>query len=1059
MHTAKHECAYSLAALAGALVALPSPAAAQDIDCSGAGEFPCNLQLEDIGLQKVPAVFKFQSRVSQAKLPVGEGVFQSVIVKLLRGTEALCLEQFENVQVRDSVLNLSIGRNMSCELDQVIAENTDLSFQICLGGSQNCLKPVALGASPYAVKSSYASVAQTAHEANVAGQAHYAHRVTADRDLFIRNKLGTGYFDFYTHPYAGAADLYATSELYEPYADGGYLQWTPVRDRGAYNLHIVGKTTDDVLRKLDRVVVASGETHMLGHLTVNGHGTFQNGGGVALSLIGVPDGSGPALPVILFSGNGGELVSRAGYVEDGVWGIEVNGHRTLEAGIDGLATLHGHVTVTGDDGPVVLTLSADADNDGEDDLPKIHFDADAGATAAELGFLEANGDVFALTRNGAPAFSVDDAGFTIASDAEVSGALTVSPASDAAGLTITRGGLAVLAGGMSIAGNSNLTGELSVTGPVTFLDTVTFQRGSIDINQPIDDRYVKASGETRDVTLSASLTVNGGLTSALAIESVNGYEINDKSVLSGAGTQLNLGSGTHTAGVVTEAPHLKVDSYGQARLTLAADRDDSSEGEHATMYYWQDGGRVGLEAGFSSGLDDWRVRVPSITTTTYDLSNMTEALRIDAEGSNAGKVAMAQGLVVGSTDVSKLGGSRLHSTGQVVVEDKVKVGTTGTASDWLDVQVTAAADVTGASGLSIATSSSSQGAVRIGVTANEAFIMSRNSKPLVLNSANNVQLATGGGKVAIGGAIDTSYLLAVRGNTRLYGTLESTGAATLNALTVSTTSTLTGAVTMSNNLSVAGTSTLTGAVSAASTLGVTGATTLSSTLGVTGATTLSSTLGVTGATTLGNAVTVGRGGGGAALVVDAQGWPASLQLKADNDANNNNVEPAVLQLTQNSDEHAYLRVRNGSFDFLVEDAGQTTGQTTVMSFDVRENNATDTIGELTGGWLKDNWLTNQNADATAHQFSVELGAVLIQASEQNCTGSGSGSITYPIAFDSGTVPVVTVSILEPGDDNALILQSASNTAFSWELKDAGSNSTESGESLCYIYWIAMGKKS
>ncbi len=103
------------------------PASAQEITCNKTADYPCSFQLESVGLSKVPPIFKFQSRVSQAKLPIGAGQFQTVLVKLLRGTEVLCLEEFKNVIVTNSVLNLEIGQNMSCELDSVIAENTDLS--------------------------------------------------------------------------------------------------------------------------------------------------------------------------------------------------------------------------------------------------------------------------------------------------------------------------------------------------------------------------------------------------------------------------------------------------------------------------------------------------------------------------------------------------------------------------------------------------------------------------------------------------------------------------------------------------------------------------------------------------------------------------------------------------------------------------------------------------------------------------------------------------------------------------------------------------------------------
>lgn len=87
-----------------------------------------------------------------------------------------------------------------------------------------------------------------------------------------------------------------------------------------------------------------------------------------------------------------------------------------------------------------------------------------------------------------------------------------------------------------------------------------------------------------------------------------------------------------------------------------------------------------------------------------------------------------------------------------------------------------------------------------------------------------------------------------------------------NALTVTGTAGISGNATVGGTLGVTGATSLStlgtsglatlNSASVSTTLGVTGATTLSSTLGVTGAATLSSTLGVTGATTLGNTLSV-----------------------------------------------------------------------------------------------------------------------------------------------------------------------------------------------------------
>jgi hypothetical protein len=211
------------------LLAAP-PLLAQEVACEDDADFPCGLQIEEVAVQKVPTIFKFQARVSQAKLPVGDGEFSTVYVKLdAPGGETLCVEQFSNVQVADSVLNLTIGTNISCALDEVIAERSGLQFVICLGSQTNCLLPVDLATVPYAVKAGFAGTSQVAHQANEAAVAFYANRATADRELFQTQQLGTGYFDFYTpadQPTSTPSNLFPSGS-----ADDGFLQWTPIRDR------------------------------------------------------------------------------------------------------------------------------------------------------------------------------------------------------------------------------------------------------------------------------------------------------------------------------------------------------------------------------------------------------------------------------------------------------------------------------------------------------------------------------------------------------------------------------------------------------------------------------------------------------------------------------------------------------------------------------------------------------------------------------------------------------------------------------------------------------------
>ncbi|MFT7582268.1 MAG: hypothetical protein ACI9MR_003950 [Myxococcota bacterium] len=239
-------------------IADPGPAAAQTLTCENGDTFPCGLQIVAGRLQKVPAVFKFQARVSQAKLPIGQGVFSEVIVKLLAGDIPRCEERFQNVEVRDSVLNLEIGRNMSCELDEEIATQTGLAFQVCLGSSSSCLKPIELSAVPYAVKASYAQLASEAVTADQAAVADYAYRIAADPDLQLLDAMSSGYFDFRTRP-----------------DNNGYLQWTPLLNSATPILTITAQSfADQGPMQLEQLVLDAQTTTANGALSVSGPTTI-----------------------------------------------------------------------------------------------------------------------------------------------------------------------------------------------------------------------------------------------------------------------------------------------------------------------------------------------------------------------------------------------------------------------------------------------------------------------------------------------------------------------------------------------------------------------------------------------------------------------------------------------------------------------------------------------------------------------------------------------------------------------------------------------------------------
>lgn len=211
------------AALMGvALLATALPVRAQTPDAS-------SFQIQARPIQKVPTTFKFQARISQAKLPVGDPVFPQVFVQLVRGTtDVVCTETLSNVRVKQSVLNLEIGRGFTCPLDDIIAANNDLNFRICIESKDNCLKPIALSSVPYAIKATFSQQAQEAHTSDIAAQCHYAHRVTADTGLLSLNnqsQYGSGYYDYATPRVESISALTMPTGVTNT---GGFVQWTPV---------------------------------------------------------------------------------------------------------------------------------------------------------------------------------------------------------------------------------------------------------------------------------------------------------------------------------------------------------------------------------------------------------------------------------------------------------------------------------------------------------------------------------------------------------------------------------------------------------------------------------------------------------------------------------------------------------------------------------------------------------------------------------------------------------------------------------------------------------------
>ncbi len=396
-------------AVVGALLSLVAvhrarPAAAQT-PCGA--DLPCSFGIRGQQIAPVPATFRFQARLSQAKLPVGDREVARVVVRLKRGSEVLCIEEFSEVRIESSVLDLVLGREISCDLDRVLAENHELVLQVCLGGTDNCLRPVVLGTSPYAVKASHALQAQRAQRADVAGQANWVHRVTADRGTLLHKRLRTGWFQFST---PGAAPRLFGGNGFLEYENGGFLQWTPLEEQNP-TLHVSAKDhRADTPVPLAKLVLAAERTQATGPVEVESGGVHVRGVSDVLGSTIVRG----QLKVERPAGGGPE-------------GVRVLG----ESRLDGELTVSERLTVQSQGLAVVGDSEVDGDVDVRGDL-RVQPEAVGEGWAARV---EGTGGVAGVLQVG-EATKVAGGGLHSAGEAEVGGALTVSERLSAGDATV-----------------------------------------------------------------------------------------------------------------------------------------------------------------------------------------------------------------------------------------------------------------------------------------------------------------------------------------------------------------------------------------------------------------------------------------------------------------------------------------------------------------------------------------------------------------------------------------------------------------------------------------------
>ena len=464
-------------AIVAAVLLWPGQAVtAQEQPCNGMGDYPCGYQLNDVRVQQGPAVFNFQARIAQTKLPSGATATFPVVVKLVSAGVVLCTETVDNVMVKGGILNVSIGRNISCELEEVLAENHNLHLQLCIGGPSSCLKPIALAVQPYAMKSLYAHEAMVADHANVAAQASYAHRATADREMFLRDELGAGYFDFYSRTASSASGFY-TEQEFEPYADSGFIQWTPARSPSK-TLHIAGRDADSgQLAFLDSLVLASDRSRMTGDLTIQA--LADGGGGLVVEGVGETVhifGDSSVVGTLTVSGktDAQELLYVAGnLLSEG--GLTVGDQVTVSAG--GLTVADG-LHVTGE-----LLLENDLTAHG---LVSISGDADF-ASPVQIQNLSVTDSLDALGTTTIPEVSAETASFA--------GTLALNS------LAVTEG--------VELQGNTTVAGQMEIGGEVLIQGTVLLNGGAL--NAGGDMRYVQAGGEVRELTWGGSVSFDGGM--------------------------------------------------------------------------------------------------------------------------------------------------------------------------------------------------------------------------------------------------------------------------------------------------------------------------------------------------------------------------------------------------------------------------------------------------------------------------------------------------------------------------------------------------------------------
>lgn len=467
--------------LAAAAFYAPGSAFADDFACDSLDDFPCMVQVEAQALSAAPILFKVQARVVQGGMPIESAKFGKSFVHLKQGGSIVCTEKYLQVDIKNSLINMEIGPEMDCEIDEELISGENLSFVLCLNGQESCGPPIPLLAAPQAIRATYAWRANRTHRAERTGQAHYTHRFSADGlDLAGRNVISFGYFDMTTPDAAAAAPLY-DEEQFAAYRDGGFLQWTPVLDRQAMNVHLVGRDSGyGKLKSLKELVLASAETRAsevrvetnskVG-LTVESRGADITGD-TTLS------GDLLVLGEMLVDG---DLVALKGGSLAGT---------TLVG--SGMVLTAGTLTVTGDS---VFH-----------DLTTVSAQTSVSGDATVAGPSQVAGTLTATELEVIDNLQVEPGGNALLSSLQVNGAAEITDSAAATGLVVN--------GDAALGEMVTVSGGMTVVGDATFNGLVTFEGGRSTPNEPLDTRYVQFANENRDLAFGGVMTLAGGATLA-----------------------------------------------------------------------------------------------------------------------------------------------------------------------------------------------------------------------------------------------------------------------------------------------------------------------------------------------------------------------------------------------------------------------------------------------------------------------------------------------------------------------------------------------------------------